>query len=123
MKLRIRGDSVRLRLSQRELAQFLEHGEVSDRIRFPGGAALTYRLLRDGPSSTVSASFEDNEIIVSVPSPVVERWAAPDEVGFRGTGNLGRDSLAILVEKDFTCLAPREGEDDSDLFPNPQASA
>jgi hypothetical protein len=27
--------------------------------------------------------------------------------------------LRILVEKDFACLAPREGEDESDMFPNP----
>jgi hypothetical protein len=27
--------------------------------------------------------------------------------------------LTILVEKDFACLTPREGEDESDMFPNP----
>ncbi len=29
------------------------------------------------------------------------------------------DSLKILVEKDFACLAPREGEDESDMYPHP----
>lgn len=121
MKLRIRGDSVRLRVSQGELTQFLERGEVSDRIRFPGGASLAYRLLRDEAAQAVSANLKNDAITVSVPVTVAERWAEPDEVGFRGEGSLGSDSLAILVEKDFTCLAPREGEDDSDLFPNPRS--
>ena len=31
--------------------------------------------------------------------------------------------LAILVEKDFACLAPREGEDESDMFPHPDAGS
>jgi hypothetical protein len=30
--------------------------------------------------------------------------------------------LKILVEKDFACLAPREGEDESDMFPHPKAA-
>ena len=29
------------------------------------------------------------------------------------------DSLKILVERDFACLAPREDEDESDMFPHP----
>ena len=29
------------------------------------------------------------------------------------------DSLKILVEKDFACLAPREGEDETDMYPHP----
>ncbi len=29
--------------------------------------------------------------------------------------------LSILVEKDFACLAPREGEDDSDMYAHPEA--
>jgi hypothetical protein len=29
--------------------------------------------------------------------------------------------LGILVEKDFACLAPREGEDESDMYPHPEA--
>jgi hypothetical protein len=32
-------------------------------------------------------------------------------------------SLRITLEKDFACLAPREGEDESDNFPHPQAGS
>ena len=42
------------------------------------------------------------------------------ETLFGLTGAAG--SLRILVEKDFACLQPRAHEDESDLFPNPDAS-
>ena len=32
------------------------------------------------------------------------------------------EDLQILVEKDFACLAPREGEDDSDAFAHPNTA-
>ena len=32
----------------------------------------------------------------------------------------GESPLALLVEKDFECLNPREGEDNSNRFPNPK---
>ncbi len=31
--------------------------------------------------------------------------------------------LDILVEKDFACLTKREGEDESDMYPHPEAGA
>jgi len=31
--------------------------------------------------------------------------------------------LALLIEKDFQCLAPRDGEQDLDTFPNPAAES
>lgn len=123
MKLRIRGDSVRLRLSQGELGRFLNEGEVSDCVRFPNGGRLDYRLLRDTAAATVGADFEAGVVTVRVPDAVANRWSQPEEVGFGGSESLGADSLDILVEKDFACLAPRDGEDESDLFPNPQARA
>ncbi|GIT14245.1 MAG: hypothetical protein CM1200mP36_00010 [Gammaproteobacteria bacterium] len=40
-------------------------------------------------------------------------------VGEQSLDDGGR--LKILVEKDFVCLAPREGEEDeADMFPNPR---
>jgi len=29
--------------------------------------------------------------------------------------------MQVLVEKDFTCIDPRAGDDQSDLFANPKA--
>ena len=44
-----------------------------------------------------------------------------DQVGEGEQQHDNGDVLSILVEKDFACLAPREGEDESDMFPHPGA--
>jgi hypothetical protein len=33
------------------------------------------------------------------------------------------EMLSILVEKDFSCLMDRKGEDESDNYPNPNAKS
>lgn len=54
---------------------------------------------------------------------MVQRWAGPKEVAIRGEQALtGDGALSILLEKDFTCLTPRDGEEDADSFPNPAAT-
>ncbi|HSG65808.1 MAG TPA: hypothetical protein VLD39_12440, partial [Gammaproteobacteria bacterium] len=44
MKLRIRGNSIRLRLSPDDLATLVRSGAVEDSVSFPGGQRLRYRL-------------------------------------------------------------------------------
>lgn len=119
MKLRIRGNSVRIRVTQSELRQIAEAGAAEDRVRFSSTAQLTYKV-RVEPDGAPRVEYGDGELCVWLPQAAVERWLAPDEVSIRGEQAIGGDeTLTILVEKDFECLAPREGEDDSDLFPNP----
>ncbi|HEU4617312.1 MAG TPA: hypothetical protein VFV10_04690 [Gammaproteobacteria bacterium] len=122
MKLRIRGNSVRLRVSQTELDAMAQRGFTEDRIRFGPGSELVYRLAV-APGGGVSAELAGTRVCVSIPRAEFERWLAPSEVSIRAEQPIGQDErLAILVEKDFECLQPREGEDASDLFPNPAKS-
>ncbi|HEY5623348.1 MAG TPA: hypothetical protein VIV14_06275 [Gammaproteobacteria bacterium] len=123
MKLRIRGDSVRLRLSQTETVQLSEQGFVADSIGFAAGNGLEYRIEAAAGASVVTA-FDGRRILVTVPEPMVRAWLEPAEVSISAEQELepGR-RLRVLIEKDFTCLTPREGEDDSDSFPNPDAGA
>lgn len=120
MKLRIRGNSVRVRVSRTELEQLATQGATEDSAQFGPGAVLRYRLeaARDG---ALQAEFADNVVRISIPRAQVERWLAPEEVSIRGEQAAGDGvALKILVEKDYVCLAPRSDEDDSDLFANPQ---
>lgn len=122
MKLRIRGNSVRLRLSRTELEALAETGAAEDRARFGAGGELVYRVAV-APDGEVRAAFSGQAVAVTVPQPLLERWLDPAEVSIRGEQPVGDgESLRILVEKDFACLAPRPDEDDADLFPNPAAS-
>jgi hypothetical protein len=121
MKLRIRGNSVRLRISQAELEELSKHGFTEDRACFGPDAELAYRIAVD-PDGEVRAAFSGRQVLVTVPKSLFEHWLAPDQVTIRAeqpTG--GTETLKILIEKDFACLAPRADEDDSDLFPNPAA--
>jgi hypothetical protein len=119
MKLRIRGDSLRLRLSQAELTRLHETGEVGDRIGF-GDRSLDYALVRadiDAPR----ARFDGDRIEVALPHAIARIWIESDQVGIEAEQASPTGTLRLLIEKDFKCLAPRPGEDDSDAFPNPDA--
>jgi hypothetical protein len=122
MKLRIRGNSVRLRVSQSEVKALAERGYTEDCTRFAPGVELTYRLAVV-PAGAVRALLTGSTVEVGIPRAELERWLAPSEVTIRAEQPIGSgERLSILVEKDFECLEPREGEDASDLFPNPAKS-
>ena len=119
MKLRIRGNSVRLRVTKGELEQVLTAGSVADSAGFGKNAELHYRI-EVADAGDLRAEFSASTITVRLPRAEVDRWAEPDQVSIAGEQALGDGKLlAILVEKDFECLEPRSGEDASELFANP----
>lgn len=122
MKLRIRGNTLRLRLTQTEVATLADAGEVCEHTAFGGGSALCYCLRADARASRVAARFADGRIDVAVPAAIVAHWATSEQVSIEAEQPTGGDApLALLIEKDFACLAERPGEDDSDAFPHPSA--
>lgn len=121
MKLRIQGDSVRLRLTQTEVLQFAETGSVEDEMRVGPDAALAYGL-RAADLDRLAVEMDGSALTVLVPRDWVGPWAEGDGVGFDGEQNVGDGrTLAILVEKDFECLHKRP--DEPDAFPHPLADA
>jgi len=123
MKIRIRGNTVRLRVSKTELANIAENGSAYDSIRFSPGQELRYGL-EVRPAGAVVAEFDTTVMRILVPQTRVDLWLRPEEVSIEGQQPIGDGKvLQILVEKDYTCLAPRSSEDDSDLFANPQKAA
>lgn len=121
MKLRIRGDSLRLRLTRGEVRALRETGSVTETIHF-GASALHYEL-RSADVDTPVAAFDGGHIVVSLPRAQANAWADGDDVGISAEQALDEASLALLIEKDFRCLAPREGEEDVDAFPHPGAES
>ena len=118
MKLRIKGNTLRLRLSQSEVEAFKENGLVKEHIEF-GSTTLTY-LLELVEGVEVTAIYELNTIRIGVPQAVKSDWTDTDQVGFDAVVDYGDQHLEILVEKDFQCLIPRK-EDESDLYVNRKA--
>ena len=125
MKLRIRGNTIRLRLKRGEVDRVASGKSVVEQTRFPD-TTLTYRLevSNDG---AFSATFADHELVVHVPPAEASRWAETDQVSlFTDLELQGGDTLSLLVEKDFACLAPgdhRAHEDDTDTFAHPDAES
>jgi hypothetical protein len=122
VKIRILDNSIRLRLTRGEVDAMHEKGVVRSQTGFPGGRYLGY-VLESSPACVQPAAFySDNEIRVCLPEKVVAAWAMTEEVSIDGEQTLDDGNrLSILVEKDFACLAPRPGEDESDMFPHPDA--
>lgn len=119
MKIRIKGNSIRYRLGQSEVARFANNGYLEERTEFPGGAAFYYRLERREGISQPSAAFADNSITVWVPAALAAEWTGTEQVGFDHRLSLGEGKeLFLLVEKDFVCL-DHTLEDQSDNYPNP----
>lgn len=121
LKLRIQDNSVRLRLTRGEVERMRQEGRVSATAAFPGGSRLEYALEASQAAEGATARFAAGRLAVSVPRIKVEQWAGSEEqVSIEGTQSLDDGGqLAILVEKDFRCLTPRAGEDESDMFPHP----
>ena len=120
MKLRIKGDSIRLRLSQAEVKRIATGKSVKEVTTFPGGESLVYVFEPSPRSSSLGATFFDRQLVISLPLADAIAWATGSNIAIQTS--LG--SLAILIEKDFVCLKPREfqTEDESDLFPNPNVA-
>ena len=120
MKLRIKGNIIRLRLTQSEVATVGAGGRVQELTLFGPQAQFCYALEAvDTPH--VEADYTNNTITVRVPRTMANDWASTDLVGLSAEQKIAENvSLQLIIEKDFACLSPR-GEEDADKFEHPQA--
>ncbi|MCL2723536.1 MAG: hypothetical protein FWD69_03775 [Polyangiaceae bacterium] len=124
MKLRIRGNSLRLRLTKSEVLRIGACERVEETISFGGASQsrLTYALIPSRDTKEPTAQFNGSTVAVSVPEALARAWATGNEVGFEHSQAIGGGhSLKILVEKDWVCLTGRDNEDESDAYPHPHA--
>ncbi|RLJ31535.1 hypothetical protein CLU97_0961 [Chryseobacterium sp. 7] len=112
MKIRIKDNSLRFRLTQSEVAKLGEDGAVSSFTEFVNRPFI-YSIEKTGEEE-LSAEFIDNRIVLRMPEIMITEWTSTDRVGFEGqTGN-----IKLLIEKDFVCI-DNTLEDQSDNYPNP----
>ena len=101
MKLRIKGNSLRLRLSKTDVQQLAETGRVTDKVSF-GVEQLMYSLRSSENIEQPEASFSINHIIVLIPARFAAEWPANNKIGIDAVQNTGNnETLNILIEKDF----------------------
>ena len=121
MKLRVLDNSIRLRLTRGEVTAIGDDSVVRGRVRFAANNTFVYMLESSPTTVKPEAHVSNNVMTVRVPQMDIRRWARSEEISIQSEQLLDDgDYLKILVEKDFHCLSPREGEDESDMFPHPE---
>jgi hypothetical protein len=125
MKLRINGNSLRLRVGRSEVERLLRQERLEESIRLAPqpDARLTYALEQTPSVSVPTVRYTEREVTVLLPSGLAETWCGTDMVGIServGLGTFG--TLDLLIEKDFACL-DRSDEANQDTFVNPHAGA
>lgn len=116
MKIRILGNSLRLRLKKSELAIFAEDGKISDKIVF-GENEIIYSL-KVSNERAIHSYFIDNEIVVSIPKAVAINWIESDLISLQNEIS----TPTLLIEKDFKCTSDsciESKNDQEDSFSNP----
>ena len=118
MKLRIRGNSIRLRLTRSEverLGRGVPVEETVDLFPMPFTYSLTAR-----EAVKIEAVFDGGSLAVIVPEHQAEAWSNGDAVGMETEDGA---EVKILIEKDFACVKPRADEDEKDMFEHPDSAA
>lgn len=125
MKIRIKGNSIRWRLTQTEVENVDAGQIVQETVPFgKGQPSFRYVLYANSETDKILATYADHTLKIDLPIQQVKQWAGTDQVGLEenivwedGT------TLHVLVEKDFQCLHRRPAEDESDNFANPAAES
>jgi hypothetical protein len=118
MKLRIQGNSLRLRLSQKDVSQLRDRGHIESCIEFAPGCRLVYLLEVSFRAAAVTADLVGDTVRVTAPTHVIAQWAESERVSIETTSAAG---LHLLIEKDFQCLHNPD-QQDADAYPHPLMS-
>src|SRR5258708_12634706 len=112
MKIRIKGNSLRYRLTKSDIAGLAETGYLREQTDFAERSLIYAIKAMDGDA--LAAEFVNNVITLFIPKQMVAELVNTEKVGFENDSS----PLYLLVEKDFTCL-DNMAEDHSDNYPNP----
>ena len=119
MKIRIKGNSLRLRLSKPEVEKLAVAKYIEERTSF-GNNTFIYALQSNDGDDKLSAEFDGSKITVFIPGIFIKDWAVNNVTGFNNKQQANDPtSLYILVEKDFKCV-DETTEDQSDNYENPK---
>lgn len=114
MKLRVKGNSIRYRLTKTEVSDLKTKGLVKETVDF-GNNELVY-ILQITEKPELQAEFINCTLSIYMPQAMVNELADTNKVGFKAQ----HGKLSLLIEKDFACLDSVD-EDQSDNYPNPLA--
>jgi hypothetical protein len=118
MKVRLKGNAVRMRLSRSEVELFAKKGYVEERTEF-ANSTLIYSV-KTIDAETLSADYTSGNLTLFVPVNMLNKWAFTNLVALHHNMPVNKEKfLFILLEKDFKCIDSEVTEDQSDYFENP----
>lgn len=113
MKIRIKGNSLRYRLTKSEVARLWKEGFLQEHTAFANSTLAC--AIETVNNDRLSADFNNNKIVLYVPKAMIDELHNTDKVGFDDKSG----AIWLLVEKDFACIDNTE-EDQGDNYPNPR---
>jgi hypothetical protein len=124
MKLRIKGNSVRFRITPSEMTRLLNAGRIEETVYFAAdeNARLTYAVEHSPNIQDITVRWSPQETVVTIPSDEICRWAGSTDVGLYGEVHTSHGPLELAIEKDYACLDKSDAEN-VDTFPNPHQGA
>jgi len=122
MKIRIKGNSVRVRLTRSEVDHLGKEGYLEEVTEFVD-TEFKYALQGRENITGLEAGFVNGVMTMYVPAHIPAEWAANEQVGYSNNVELPNGGqLFLLLEKDFKCVDADVTEDQSDNFENPLLS-
>ena len=119
MKIRIKGNSKRYRLTKTEVETFCKTGRFQESTDI-GDATFTYALQSKQGIDTIDAQFQADTITLFLETNKSKNWFQTNQIGFSHSLKSTNGSvLTLLIEKDFVCT-DETVEDQSDNYPNPK---
>lgn len=113
MKIRIKGNTLRLRLTQSEVEKLANEGSIKESTEFLH-KTLSYSII-SADLEKLEANFDGEQISIFIPKDKAIALFETKKVGFEDHSG----PVAILIEKDFACI-DNTTEDQSDNYPNPK---
>lgn len=123
MKIRILGNTIRLRIKMFESDVIREKGLIEEVCEFGPAESDKLRFQIVTGEDSFAIEQEQMRISIIVPRNVIETWTTTDQVGFEQeiTTPKGKN-ISVLIEKDWACLdSDRDQEEGS--YPNPLEDA
>ncbi len=115
MKLRIRANSLRLRLNQKEVESLAAGQVLKEKLDFPGGTTLSYSLNSE-PAADPQVFFENGKIQITAPHALLLNWVNCEDLGLYFNLPTGAEPLKIAIEKDLVCIDGPPEEKDPHAF-------
>ena len=123
MKIRILGNTIRLRLKMHEVEAIRETGVIEEVLAFGPDDSDQLRFQVRTGENAFAIEQQGMSVRIIVPQSVIGTWTSTEQVGFDHTITTSKGSdIYVLIEKDFACL-DGEREEEAGSYPNPMEDA